>query len=120
MPRFPLLALTITIRKAGSVTIASLVGRITIGVGSVTLRETFHELAAGDNPSVVLDMSGVSNIDSSGIGELVAGFTSARTQGRTLKLLSLSKRVEDLLQMTGVYRIFEVYRDEARAIRSFE
>ena len=114
------MAVTITTRKAGDVTIVYIAGRITIGEGSIALRDTLRELFASGNAGVILNLSGVSNIDSSGIGELVSGFTTARHHGRSLKLLGLSKRVQDLLQMTGVYRIFEVYDDEARAISSFK
>lgn len=113
------MALTITTRKAGDITIVSMVGRITLGEGSNAFRETLHELAATDTSGVVLNLGGVSNIDSSGIGELVSGFTTARNQGRALKLFALSKRVEDLLRMTGIYRILEIHQDEAQAIRSF-
>ena len=112
--------LTITNRKSGNVTIVSIVGRITLGAGAVSLRESLLELAAGEGPGFVLNLSGVSNIDSSGIGELVSGFTTARSKGRVMKLAALPKRVEDLLRMTGIYRIFEIHRDDTQAIRSFE
>jgi anti-sigma B factor antagonist len=95
------------------------VGRITLGEASIAFRDTLHALAAESNSGILLNLSEVSNIDSSGIGELVSGFTTARTQGRTVKLVALSRRVEDLLKMTGVYRIFEIHQDEARALRSF-
>lgn len=98
----------------------NLVGRINLGGGSVTLRETILELSTGDRPMIVLNLSGVSNMDSSGIGELVSGFTTTRSRGGVLKLAALPKRVSDLLRMTGIYRIFEVHDDEAHAIRSFE
>jgi len=114
------LALTITTRKAGKITIVDITGRITLGEGSTTFRNTLNELAAGDHTGVVLNLSGVANIDSSGIGELVSSFITARSQGRALKLFALSKRVEDLLRMTGVYRIIEIHPDEAHALRSFE
>jgi anti-sigma B factor antagonist len=114
------LPLTITTRKAGNVTIVNMVGRLTLGPGATALREILLELSAGGGTGIVLNLSGVSNIDSSGIGELVSGFTTARSQGRAMKLAALPKRVEDLLRMTGIYRIFEIHKDEARAILSFE
>ncbi len=96
-------------------------GRINLGGGSTALRETLLELsAAGDHPKILLNLSGVSNMDSSGIGELVSGFTTTRSRGGILKLVALPRRVSELLQMTGIYKIFEIYDDEAHAIRSFE
>lgn len=114
------MALSITTRKAGDVTVVNPVGRINLGAGSAALRETLLELAAAEHPKIILNMSGVSNMDSSGIGELVSGFTTTRSRGGVLKLAALPKRVSDLLRMTGIYKIFEVHDDEARAIRSFE
>jgi anti-sigma B factor antagonist len=114
------LALTITTRKSGEVTVVNAVGRINLGAGSVTLRETLLELSVGDHPKIVLNLSGVSNMDSSGIGELVSGFTATRSRGGALKLAALPKRISDLLRMTGIYKIFEIHDDEARAIHSFE
>jgi anti-sigma B factor antagonist len=113
------MSLKITTRKAGDVTVVDLVGRITLGAGSTTLRESLLELSAGDNPRIVLNLSSVSNIDSSGIGELVSGYTTARGRGSSLKLAALPKRVEGLLDMTGVSRILEIHADEAGAVASF-
>jgi anti-sigma B factor antagonist len=114
------LAITITTRKIGDITVAHVVGRITLGAGSSTLRDTIQELSVGEHPRIVLNLSGVSSLDSSGIGELVSGFTITRSRGGALKLLALPKRVEELLRMTGVSRIFEIHDDEAHALRSFE
>lgn len=96
------------------------VGRINLGAGSAALRETILELSAGDHPKIVLNLSGVSNMDSSGIGELVSGFTTMRSRGGALKLAALPKRVYDLLRMTGINKVFEIHDDEAGSIRSFE
>ncbi len=95
------------------------VGRITLGTGSSALRETLIETSAIDNPKIVLNLSGVSSMDSAGLGELVSGFTTVRRRGGVLKLAAVPKRVEELLRMTSIYRIFEVHGDEAGAIRSF-
>ena len=95
------------------------VGRITLGEGSSVFRETLRELVGKGQKKVLLNLAGVSYIDSSGIGELVSGFTSVTNQGGQLKLLNLNKRVQDLLQITKLYTVFEVFEDEAAAVRSF-
>jgi len=94
-------------------------GRITLGEGSSVFRETLRELVAKGQKKVLLNLADVSYIDSSGIGELVSGFTSVTNQGGQLKLLNLNKRVQDLLQITKLYTVFEVFEDEAAAVRSF-
>lgn len=114
------MSLTITTHKVGDITVANVVGRITLGAGSSALRDTIQGLCAAEHPRIILNLSGVSSLDSSGIGELVSGFTTTRSRGGALKLLALPKRVEELLRMTGVSRIFEIHEDEARAVRSFE
>jgi anti-sigma B factor antagonist len=94
-------------------------GRITLGEGSSTFRETLRELVTKGQKKVLLNLADVSYIDSSGIGELVSGFTTVTNQGGQLKLLNLNKRVQDLLQITKLYTVFEVFDDEASAVRSF-
>ena len=111
----------ITTRKAGDITVVNPVGRINLGAGSTALRETpSRDLGWRTSQKLVLNLSGVSNMDSSGIGELVSCFTTTRSRGGVLKLAALPKRVSDLLRMTGIYKIFEIHDDEARAIRSFD
>lgn len=95
-------------------------GRLTLGTAALSLREMIHGLAAEAKPRIVLNLSGLVNMDSSGIGELVSGFTTVRSHGGVLKLTALPKRVEELLRMTGIYRIFEIHDDDARAIGSFQ
>ena len=106
-------------RQVGDVTVIDVSGRITLGEGSSNLREGIRDLMAKGNKKVLLNLGEVSYIDSSGIGELVSGFTSVANQGGQLKLLNLTKRVQDLLQITKLYTVFEVHDDEAKAIRSF-
>jgi anti-sigma B factor antagonist len=96
-----------------------LAGRITLGEGSSTLRDSLKELVAKGEKKILLNLGDVTYIDSSGIGELVSGFTTVTNQSGQLKLLSLSKRVKDLLQITKLYTVFEVFDDEAEAVRSF-
>ena len=106
-------------RQVGDVTVVDVAGRITLGEGSSALRDALRELVSGGLKKILLNMGELSYIDSSGIGELVSGFTSVANQGGQLKLLNLTKRVKDLLQITKLYTVFEVYDEEAAAIRSF-
>jgi len=106
-------------RQVGDVTVLDLAGRITLGEGSSTLRDALKELVAKGDKKILLNLGDVTYIDSSGIGELVSGFTTVTNQGGSLKLLGLNKRVKDLLQVTKLYTVFEAFEDEAEAVRSF-
>lgn len=107
-------------RSVDQVTVVDLSGRITLGEGSVVLRDTVRNLVGQGNKKILLNLGDVNYIDSSGIGELVSAFTSVRNQGGELKLLNLTKKVHDLLQITKLYTVFDVKDDEASAIRSFK
>jgi anti-sigma B factor antagonist len=109
----------LTTRQVGDVTVIDAVGRITLGEGASAFRDKIRELAASGNKKLLLNLAEVSYIDSSGIGEMVSGFTTVTNQGGVVKLLSLTKRVKDLLQITKLYTVFEVFEDEATAVRSF-
>ncbi len=113
------MSVKITNRQVGDVTVIDVSGRITLGEGSSALRDALRDIVAKGHKKILLNLGDVSYIDSSGIGELVAGFTSVSNQGGQLKLLGLTKRVKDLLQITKLYTVFEVHDDEAGAIRSF-
>ena len=106
-------------RQIDGVTIVDLSGRITLGEGSVVLRDTVKDLLGKGQKKILLNLGDVSYIDSSGIGELVSAFTSVRNQGGELKLLHLTKKVHDLLQITKLYTVFDVKDDEAAAIGAF-
>jgi anti-sigma B factor antagonist len=106
-------------RQIDGVTIVDLSGRITLGEGSVVLRDTVKDLLGKGQKKILLNLGDVSYIDSSGIGELVSAFTSVRNQGGELKLLHLTKKVHDLLQITKLYTVFDVKDDEASAIGAF-
>ena len=113
------MSVKITTRQVGDVTVIDAAGRITLGEGASTFRETIRSLGASGHKKLLLNLGEVSYIDSSGIGEMVSGFTTIANQGGTMKLLNLTKRVKDLLQITKLYTVFEVHDDEAAAIRSF-
>jgi anti-sigma B factor antagonist len=106
-------------RQVDGVTIVDCSGRITLGEGSVILRETVRNLLAKGQKKILLNLGEVTYIDSSGIGELVSAFTTARKEGGELKLLKLTKKVHDLLQITKLYTVFDVKDDEAAAVKSF-
>ena len=106
-------------RQVGDVTVVDVAGRITLGEGSSALRDALRDFVAKNHKKILLNLGDVSYIDSSGIGELVSGFTSVTNSGGQLKLLGLTKRVKDLLQITKLYTVFDVHEEEASAIRSF-
>ena len=106
-------------RQIDGVTVLDLSGRITLGEGSVILRDTIRDLIGRGQRKILLNLGDVSYIDSSGIGELVSAFTTVRNQGGELKLLNLTKKVHDLLQITKLYTVFDIKDDEATAIKSF-
>ena len=106
-------------RQVDGVTIVDCSGRITLGEGSVILRDTVRDLLAKGQKKILLNLGEVTYIDSSGIGELVSAFTTARKEGGELKLLKLTKKVHDLLQITKLYTVFDVKDDEAVAVKSF-
>ena len=106
-------------RQVGDVSVVDVAGRITLGEGSSALRDALRDMVSKNQKKILLNLAEVSYIDSSGIGELVSGFTTVANSGGQLKLLHLTKRVKDLLQITKLYTVFDVHEDEAGAIRSF-
>ncbi len=106
-------------RQVDGVTILDLRGRIVLGEGSVQLRDSIKELIAKGQKNILLNLSDVNYIDSSGLGELVSAYTSVKNAGGELKLLGLTKKVHDLLQITKLYTVFDVKDDEASAISAF-
>jgi anti-sigma B factor antagonist len=109
----------VTTRQIDGVTILDLSGRITLGEGSVQLRDAIRDLLSKGSKLILLNLADVNYIDSSGIGELVSAYTTVRNQGGELKLLNLTKKVHDLLQITKLYTVFDVKDDEATAIASY-
>jgi anti-sigma B factor antagonist len=107
-------------RNVGDVVVLDLQGRITIGEGSVQLRDAVGRLLAAGRQRIVLNLEGVTYIDSSGIGELVSRYTTTKNQGGQLKLLKLTKKIKDLLMITKLLTVFEIYEDEEAALSSFK
>jgi anti-sigma B factor antagonist len=111
--------LRVSTRQVDGVNIVDCNGRITLGEGSVVLRDTVKDLLAKGQKKILLNLGDVNYIDSSGIGELVSAYTTAKNQGGELKLLNLTKKVHDLLQITKLYTVFDVKDDETAAIKAF-
>jgi anti-sigma B factor antagonist len=112
-------SLTLKTRQVDDVAILDVAGQIKLGEGASTLRDALRDLVAKNQRKILVNLGEVSYIDSSGIGELVAGYTTVTGKGGQLKLLNLTKRVTDLLQITKLYTVFEIHDSEASALRSF-
>ena len=114
------MSLTIDKREVDGVVVVDLSGRITLGEeSSGKLRHEVRDILEAGNKKILLNLGDIDYIDSSGLGELVSSFSSASSQGATVKLLNLQKKVQDLLQITKLYTVFEVSNSEADAILSF-
>ncbi|MCA1589245.1 MAG: STAS domain-containing protein [Acidobacteria bacterium] len=111
--------INISERQAGDVTILDLQGKVTIGEGSVALRSAIRRLLGEGKNKILLNLGSVSYIDSSGIGELVSSFTSVNKEGGTLKLLNLTQKIQDLLAITKLLTVFDVFDSEEEALASY-
>ena len=107
-------------RQAGDVTILDMSGEVRIGEGSIALRDAIRKLSSEGKKKLLLNLGGVNYVDSSGIGELIANYTTVSRQGGQLKLLNLTDRIQNLLVITKLLTVFDVYEDEATALKSFE
>ena len=107
------------IRDRGDVRIIELSGKITIGAGDVKIRELIGQSLADGQKNILLDLAGVSTIDSSGIGEMVACYTTVTKSGGQLRLLRLSPKINDILQVTQLITVFDVFDGEDEAVASF-
>ncbi len=114
------MALKITSREVEGVAVLALEGRIVLGEESNALRENVKKLLAENKKDIVLNMSNVTYIDSAGLGTLVASHHSARSQGAALKLSNLGSKFQEVLQVTRLLTVFEVFDSEAAAVRSFK
>ena len=111
--------LNITERQAGDVTVLDMSGKITIGEGSVALRTGIRRLLEEGKKKILLNLAGVNYIDSSGIGELVSSYTAINKESGQLKLLNLTQKLQDLLTITKLLTVFDVYESESEALSSF-
>jgi anti-sigma B factor antagonist len=114
------MSMKFTSREVDGITILDLSGKIVLGEGSVTIRDAVRDVLAKGSNKILLNLADINYIDSSGIGELVSALTAVKNAGGALKLLQLTKKVKDLLQITKLYTVFDIYDDEAEAIASFK
>jgi anti-sigma B factor antagonist len=112
--------LDVTERQAGDVTILDLTGEVRLGDSSVALRNSTRKLADVGKNKILLNLADVKYIDSTGIGELIASYTTVTRQGGQLKLLNLTDRIQNLLVITKLLTVFDSYDDEAEALKSFQ
>jgi len=108
-----------TSREVGDVTVIDMDGRITLGEGSALLRDLVRQYLGKGRKKIVLNLAGITYIDSTGLGELVSGYRLMKSEDGEIKLLNLNKKVSDLLQITKLYTVFDVHSQEAQALASF-
>ena len=111
--------MNISQRQVGDVTVLDMSGKITIGVGDVAIRDAVQVALGGGARDILLNLKNVSTIDSAGVGELVSAFTTVTNRGGKLKLVNLPAKVNDILSITQLITVFEVYDDEPSAVESF-
>ena len=114
------MSMILNARRLDDVVIMDLSGRITIGEGTLILKERIQKLLSAGDRKFLLNLSDVDYIDSSGLGELVTSFTTVRNQGGQLKLLNLTRRVQDLMQITKLLTVFEAFDSEAEALKTLK
>ena len=112
--------LEVTERQAGDVTILDMNGSVRMGEGAIALRNSIRGLSDGGQKKILLNLGGVKNIDSSGIGELIANYTTVSRDGGQLKLLNLTDKIQNLLVITKLLTVFDSYDNEADALNSFK
>ncbi|MEP6741996.1 MAG: STAS domain-containing protein [bacterium] len=112
--------LEVTERQAGDVTILDMSGAVRMGEGSIELRNAIRALVDGGKKKILLNLRGVKNVDSSGIGELIANYTTVSRDGGQLKLLNLTEKIQNLLVITKLLTVFDAYDNEAEALNSFK
>jgi anti-sigma B factor antagonist len=111
--------MTTSIRQAGSITIVDISGRIVLGEESAALRDLVRDLLSKEYRQILFNLSEVNYIDSAGLGSLVAAFASVRKHKGELKLLNLTNKVHNVLQITKLYTVFDIMNDETEGVRSF-
>jgi anti-sigma B factor antagonist len=112
--------LEVTERQAGDVTVLDMSGAVRMGEGSIELRNAIRGLVDGGKNKILLNLRNVKNIDSSGIGELIANYTTVSRDGGQLKLLNLTEKIQNLLVITKLLTVFDAYDNEAEALNSFK
>ena len=114
------MSVTINVREAGNVTIVEVAGRVTLGAAGPSIQDTVRELVDSLHTNIIIDLGGITYLDSSGLGQLVASAATAASRGGAIKLLNLTERVYDLMLLTKLCTVFAIYADEATAVMSFD
>ena len=114
------MSVTINVREAGNATIVEVAGRVTLGAAGPSIQDTVRELVDGRRTNIIIDLGGITYLDSSGLGQLVASAAAAASRGGAIKLLNLTERVYDLMLLTKLCTVFAIYADEATAVMSFD
>ena len=114
------MSVKIKIRETANAVILEAAGRITLGASGPSLQDEVRELLDRGHKNIILDLGEVTFLDSSGLGQLVGSYATAVSRGGNIRLLSLNKRVHDLMQITKLYTVFPIFTDEAAALKSFE
>jgi anti-sigma B factor antagonist len=107
-------------RTVSDVTVLDLKGKMTLGEGDELLKDKINSLLAAGKKKLLLNLEAVPYIDSAGLGEVVRTYTTVSRQGGSLKLLNLTKRIEDLLSITKLLTVFDTYDNESEAVKSFK
>ena len=114
------MSVTINVREAGNVTIVEVAGRVTLGAAGPSIQDTVRELVDSLHTNIIIDLGGITYLDSSGLGQLVASAAAAASRGGAIKLLNLTERIYDLMLLTKLCTVFAIYADEATAVMSFD
>ena len=114
------MSVKINVRETENAVILEVTGRITLGAPGPSLQDRVRELLDSGRKNIILDLGGVTFLDSSGLGQLVGSYATAVSRGSEIRLLNLNKRVYDLMQITKLYTVFAIYANEATAVKSFE
>jgi anti-sigma B factor antagonist len=114
------MSVKISVRETANAVILEATGRITLGASGASLQERVRELLDSGHKNIVLDLGGVTYLDSSGLGQLVGIYATGVSRGSEIRLLNLNERVSDLMQITKLCTVFAIYTDEATAVKSFE
>ena len=114
------MSVKINIRETANTMILEVTGRIKLGAPGPSIQDGVRELLDSEHKNIILDLAGVTYLDSSGLGQLVGSYATAISHGCEIKLINLNRRVYDLMQITKLYTVFSIYTDEAMALKSFE
>lgn len=112
------MSVTINVREAGNATIVEVAGRVTLGAAGPSIQDTVQELVDSLHTNIIIDLGGITYLDSSGLGQLVASAATVASRGGAIKLLNLTERIYDLMLLTKLCTVFSIYADEATAVMS--